>query len=120
MKTRITSLFIFAALLSTSLISCQNTPAQSNDDSSTPDSADTSDIETVPVEVSGVPSGTDLNGETISIWYTTLATSVAESFVDLNPEQTGEVLDDAIYQMNHNVEEKLNCTFDFYNADFHF
>ena len=111
-----TSAFILAAILSLlPLVSCggstennpSNTSQTSGDGTSTPAEAP---------ETSGVPAGTDLGGETISIWYTTKSVSVAETFVDLNPELTGDILDDAIFNMNKAVEAKLNCTLNFFNA----
>ena len=58
---------------------------------------------------SGNPEDLDLNGETINLWYTMGWTS----YIDLKGEQSGEILDDAIYAQNLDVQEKLNCTVEY-------
>ncbi|MGN1128278.1 MAG: hypothetical protein ACI4T6_04910 [Candidatus Flemingiibacterium sp.] len=111
-----TSAFILAAILSLlPLVSCGGSTVQDRSDTSSSSGDGTSAPVEAP-ETSGVPAGTDLGGETISIWYTTKSVSAAETFVDLNPELTGDILDDAIFNMNKAVEAKLNCTLDFFNA----
>lgn len=58
---------------------------------------------------SGNPEELDLNGETINLWYTMGWTS----YIDLKGEQSGEILDDAIFAQNLAVQEKLNCTVEY-------
>ena len=111
-----TSAFILAAILSLlPLVSCGGSTVKEQTDTSSSSGDGTSAPVEAP-ETSGVPAGTDLGGETISIWYTTKSVSAAETFVDLNPELSGDILDDAIFNMNKAVEAKLNCTLDFFNA----
>lgn len=62
-----------------------------------------------PAEVSGIPENLDLGGETVHMWYTT----GWPSYTDIAGEQSGDVLDDAVYMQNLAVQEKLNCIIDF-------
>lgn len=114
MKTRITALLLSALLAALPLVSC----GSESGDETTSVSQDSEETTTsaVPTETSGVPADLDLGGETINIWYTTESTSVAETYVDLAGELTGDILDDTIYNMNATVEDKLNCTLNFYNS----
>lgn len=114
MKTRITALLLSALLAALPLVSC----GSENGDETTSVSQGSEETTTsvVPTETSGVPADLDLGGETINIWYTTESTSVAETYVDLAGELTGDILDDTIYNMNATVEDKLNCTLNFYNS----
>lgn len=114
MKHRTLSL-ILAGLLTLSLAACGEAAPDSDDTTAKEGGSDTTAAETG--ETSGVPADLDLNGEVISIWYTTTSVSVAETFVDLNTEQTGDILDDAIYNLNRTVEERLNCELSFYKSD---
>ena len=114
MKTRITALLLSALLAALPLVSC----GSESGDETTSVSQDSEETTTsaVPTETSGVPADLDLGGETINIWYTTESTSVAETYVDLAGELTGDILVDTIYHMNPTVEDKLNCTLNFYNS----
>ena len=115
-KQRLPALLL--ALLLTS-VSCGAAPSggtPSDETTLTPET--TAEPETSAAkEPSGVPEGTDLEGETINIWYTTKATSVAETFVDIAGEMTGDVMSDTIYNLNKGVEDKLNCVLNFYNSE---
>ena len=66
-------------------------------------------VETEPTVTSGNPADLDLGGETINMWYTT----GWDSYTDIAGEQSGEVLDDAVYAQNLAVQEKLNCVINF-------
>jgi hypothetical protein len=116
MKKRLFSLILAAIIASMPLVACgsDNGTPQESDTSS---SGNTNDTATADTEKSGVPSDLNLKGETINIWYTTKATSVAETFVDIAGELTGDILDDAIYNMNKAVEDKLNVILNFYNSE---
>jgi len=105
---------ILAALLISQLTACGSSEQVDNDTIDIP----SGDAETTAPagETSGVPEGTDFEGETVNIWYTTKASSVAETFVDLDPEQSGDILDDAIFDANVAVEEKLNLNLEFFNS----
>lgn len=104
---------ILVALLAVSAIGCGETEIESDETTISTDSSVAEETEAK----SGVPDDLDLGEETITIWYTTKSASISESLIDLNPELTGEVLDDAIFNMNKAVETKLNCTLDFYNSN---
>lgn len=106
MSKRTLSLLLALALSSAALASCGSTESQSDvtstssdaSDETTPESVDTSDR-------SGVPDGTDLGGADINIWYTVNGTN----YTDIAGEQTGDVLDDAVWSLNLAVQENLNC-----------
>ena len=117
MKTRITALLLSAIIASLPLVSCgaENTDSNETTNGSSDDSTVTTETD-VPAETSGVPDDLDLGGETINIWYTTESVSVAETYVDIAGELTGDILDDTIYNVNRSVEDKLNCTLNFYNS----
>ena len=112
---RTLTLILAALLAALPIVSCGDTPAPISDDGSTTSGGDTTTAE-APAETSGVPDSLDLGEKTISIWYTTNSVSVAETYVDLNPELTGDVIDDTTFNMNKAVETKLNCTLEFTNS----
>lgn len=106
MSKRALSLLLALALSSAALASCGSVESQSDvtsissdaSDETTPESVDTSDC-------SGVPDGTNLGGADINIWYTVNGTN----YTDIAGEQTGDVLDDAVWSLNLAVQENLNC-----------
>lgn len=110
---RTLTLILAALLAALPIVSCGEASIDSNDTTTTSD--DTTALEE-PTITSGVPADYSLDGKTITIWYNTESSSVAETFTDLNPELTGDVLDDATYNANKKVEERLDCTLDFYNS----
>ncbi len=109
MKRNLTAILALSILLST--VACGGDPGQT--DTTTAGGDDTTEQTG---SGSGVPAGTDLNKAKVTIWYTTTSSSAAETFVDLNPEATGDVLDDAIYNANAAVEERLNVELDYYKS----
>ena len=115
MKRNIALLVLLALLVPAVLTACSDEPADSAADTTAAEVNETTENVTTGAS-SGVPDDLDLGCESVSIWYTTTAASVAETFVSLDPEQTGEILDDAIYNANIATEEKLNVTLDFYNS----
>ncbi len=110
---RALTLILAALLAAMPIVSCGEAESGTND--TTASSGETT-ASVDPVETSGVPSDVKLDGKTINIWYTTASSSVAETLTDLNPELTGEILDDATYNANKKVEERLGCTLEFYNS----
>lgn len=111
MKRKLSLLLAMLSIIST--MSC----GESSDESESTTLSDDTSVEETTRSKSGVPDSLDLEGQTITIWYTTKSVAASETFVDLNPELTGDVLDDAIFNMNKEVEQKLNCTLEFYNSD---
>lgn len=108
MKKRILSGGIALLLLSSALLACSDS-ADTPEETGSREQAE-SDLQTAetaePGETSGVPAGTDLGGEVIHVWYTT----GWPSYTNIAGEQSGDVLDDAVYMQNLNVQERLNCT----------
>ena len=107
-KQRLCVLLALSFLLSVfpSCQSAESTETTAADVTSTETTSDT-------LERSGVPEGTDLGGETISIWYTT---GGGLNYTDIAGEQTGDVMDDAVYNLNLAVQERLNCTIEFFDS----
>ena len=117
MHIRKISLLLVLLQLATLAASCSGENPDSPESGQEPitSSAD-SDETTSPLETSGVPRDLNLNGETINIWYTTSPYSTVETFPDLAGELTGETLDDTTYNTNRAVEDRLNCTLNFYDS----
>ena len=102
------------------LASCGNGTDKPETDTSSDASPDTAAeaAETVADETMppmGVPAGKTFDGETISIWYTTTSVSVAETYLDLAGEMTGDPLDDGMYQRNMKVQDTLNVVLDYHD-----
>lgn len=115
MKHRKLSLLLAVLLAVMPAISCSS-DEPSDDDTAGGDTT-VGDTTAAPAgEASGIPADLDLEGEVINIWYTTNASAASETFVDLDPEQTGDILDDAIFEANVAVEEKLKCTLEYFNS----
>lgn len=82
-STRRISLILAAILSALPFAACGETEGVNQPENSS--TSDGSEVTAEVKETSGVPEGTDLGGETISIWYTTKSVSVAETYVDLTP-----------------------------------
>ncbi len=93
---------IIALSLIAGMAACGDTAAP--DSEITKSGSDESTTE-APAATSGVPSDLKLNGEEINIWYTKDGTN----YTDIAGEQTGDVLDDAVFSLNLAVQEKLDC-----------
>ncbi|MHC1696314.1 MAG: hypothetical protein AB9835_13810 [Eubacteriales bacterium] len=65
---------------------------------------------------SSLPADLDFGGETINIWYFTKNSDVSESFVDLQGDIEGDVVDSAIYKRNRDIEEQLNIKLNFIDS----
>lgn len=63
-------------------------------------------------ESSGVPNDLDLNNIEINIW-----TLDDAYYSALDPELSGDILDDAVYNLNRSVMEKLNCRLNFIHSN---
>lgn len=66
---------------------------------------DTTAAETSP---DNIPLGTDLGGRTVRI-YTRGDTNATE----FDAEQSGDIVDDAIYARNRSIEDRLNVTLEY-------
>ena len=106
MKRR-ASILLLTALLTVITVSCGDTTAPPPEQT-TQSAPDTTAAESI---TSGVPSDLDLNELEINIW--TVTDTVYSS---LSPEQTGDVLDDAVFALNRKVEEKLNCNLNVFGS----
>ncbi len=101
---RFPSCFLILALLAGMLTACQSEPPADTGESQT-GPADTSDVETTR---DSLPA---LNYEGAEVcMFVPSNLSFAEFFVE---EQTGDIVDDAIYDRNLAVSERLNVSFSF-------
>jgi len=112
-KARILSAFILAALLVPAMIACGGDNAEVTSETTTADTA--SAVETEPTHdengylLDELPDDLDFEGRTVNI----LKWNHYES-VDFNvEEETGDILNDALYNRNRTVEERLNVVLEF-------
>ena len=119
MKKRIMAMLLAMLLFAPTLASCGNreerqTQSESDTlsaDNTPADAEETEAAETAPPM--GVPEGKTFDGETITIWYTTTSVSVAETYLDLAGEMTGDAIDDGMYQRNLKVQDTLDVVLDY-------
>lgn len=104
---KIFPLFLAAVLL-LPLTACKTNPEKPPTDST--------DSLTLEESKSGVPEGLDLDNTTVKVWYTTVATADSESFIDLDPQETGTEVLQSIYSMNSIVRKRLNVNLEYYNS----
>lgn len=110
MLKRIVSMIILVALLSTYLISCSTSDNQEN---STDDNKDTSSVNNVIEEIPIVDlCSTDYlpekDYEGYEFTIITFEDHISGTNMFIAEEQTGEVLNDALYKRNTAVEERFN------------
>ncbi len=55
-----------------------------------------------------LPDNLNFDGTEINIWYFTKNSDVSERFIDIEGDLNGDVVDEALYNRNTQVEEKLN------------
>ena len=108
MKKRIMACLLAAMMLTPVLAGCGDTESTETTADTAAVQAETQSEETEPALKSGIPEGTTFGGESVNIWYTTKSISVAETYLDLAGENTGETLDDAMYYRNIEVEDLLD------------
>ena len=108
MKKRIFACLLAAMMLMPALVGCGDAETAETAEDVNAAVQETEPAETEPALTSGVPEGTTFAGETVSIWYTTKSISVAETYLDLAGENSGETLDDAMYYRNIEVEDLLD------------
>ena len=108
-------------LLTPPLVGCGSTEdnaAAGESDTASADDLPAESTVTEPVETAppmGVPAGKTFDGESISIWYTTTSVSVAETYLDLAGELTGDALDDGMYDRNLKVQDILDVVLDYHD-----
>ncbi len=109
MKRKTICVLLLLAMLTSSLAGC-GTTAEVSETESTP--AVTEAAETEPAELTrantpdNLPDGLDFGGANIKIH----GRGDTDSAEELVREQTGDVVDDAVYNRNVSVEERLNIT----------
>lgn len=119
MKKRILAMLLAWLLLAPAMAGCGSTENKKPSDDSETVGAENLPVEsdeTEPVETAppmGVPAGKTFDGETITIWYTTTSVSVAETYLDLAGELTGDAIDDGMYERNLKVQDTLDVVLDY-------
>ncbi len=117
MRKRILAMLLAILLTAPATSGCGNraeTPETDGYDTSSESVTET--VAAEPVETAppmGVPDGKTFDGETITIWYTTTSVSVAETYLDLAGEMTGDAIDDGMYQRNLKVQDILDVKLDY-------
>ncbi len=105
-RIRLTAVFLLAALLTASVLTAcgenASPPGTPSGETSTAIETETVD-ETSPFIADDLPSDLNFNGAVMTTMYRT--EDVNEYFM---AEQTGDIVDDAVYRSNRNVEERLN------------
>lgn len=119
--TRSITCLLITALLAASFTGCG--ASSDNKTSSGTTSADVSDdnsSETIPADEldrsltpDDLPDGLDFEGKTVTIHVRGDEGTIDE----FSSEQTGDIIDDAIYKRNTSVEERLNITLSVYAAE---
>lgn len=117
MKKTISILLLFSMLLS--LPACGNTPdsdTETTDDTSADGTSVEDDTSAEDIIPDNIPEGTDLGGATVNIY-------VRGDTIDteFDSEETGDIVDDAIFMRNRAIEEKLNVKLEYISntsADF--
>lgn len=104
MKKRVFSLVLFLAIL---LTSCGSDGGQTND-TTLSDTTIASVEESSPFVKDELPANLDLNNETIR--FCVQSNCIEEYFI---AEATGDIVDDAIYNANLNVENRLNVNIEY-------
>jgi hypothetical protein len=108
-KNRILSFSLLLALLISTASACgsnSNSPTvTSNLTDTTTSSDDTTEISRINYPDS-LPKDLDFKGQTIRIICRDVETNIQEVY----PEQTGDIVDDAVYNRNRMIEERLNIT----------
>ena len=117
MKSRILSSLLLAAVLSCVLLSAgcgggtaspAETTAAAQTQAADTTAADTAEVTEEDVTLkNGVPAGMDLNGEEIRVLYT----SHNRYVTDIIGDQDGDIINEAVYARNLEVEEWLNIHF---------
>ena len=109
MKKTISILLLFSMLLS--LPACGNTPdsdTETTDDTSADATSVEDDTSAEDIIPDNIPEGTDLGGATVNIY-------VRGDTIDteFDSEETGDIVDDAIFMRNRAIEEKLNVKLEY-------
>ncbi|NLE12436.1 MAG: hypothetical protein GX628_02030 [Clostridiales bacterium] len=104
-KIKLTALLLLLALtVGAALTACGgDTSSGSSSDTGEAAAETTVDEETSPFEPDSLPSDLNFDGATFTTMYR--AEEVDEYFM---AEQSGDIVDDAVYRSNRNVEERLN------------
>lgn len=119
-QKKISALILSALILMSAFVSC-------GQDSSVPESVtqaaetETTEAETTepvdefgrPVVESSLPDDLDLNGATVNLPYRPIVNAVESAYEFLAESENGEVINDAVFKRNRDVEERLNVKLNF-------
>ena len=109
------ALSLAALISSLSVAACGAAPTDSPASTTAADAGDAVTIaeDTTTVMQNDLPDDLRFDGETINIWYFTKNSDVSESFIDMAGEQSGDIVEDAIYNRNLKTEERLGVKLNF-------
>ncbi|MBQ2709903.1 MAG: hypothetical protein IJF67_16640, partial [Clostridia bacterium] len=103
MKRQVTAITLLLALL---LASCGESSAGSNTTASANTDTTAAPVETSPFEPDDLPADLDLGGKEVNVYIADYNSAYA---IDIfTEEETGSRLNDAIYNTQKNVEDRLN------------
>jgi len=97
-----------AAAMTVSLAACSTKTGADGSEKDNPSVDEGVTTEAVTEITPDLPDNLNFGGEQINIWYFTKNSDVSESFIDIAGDLNGDVVDEALYNRNARVEEKLN------------
>ena len=122
MKKRITALLLLASLLCSS--ACGNNVDTVAETTALPDAVTTVETAAAPVDEYGrkyvssaLPDNLNFDGTTVNLWCRNDNVFVYEFAVE---EEIGDMLNDAVYNRNRKVEERLNIDFNYHTVSYNF
>jgi len=113
---KITSVLLLSAILISSLASCSSSDSGASDtaatDNSTKDASAVQQSENASIdnESSDTLPALDFGGETIKVLYRDVSNLLDYEMI---AEQSGDIIDDAVYKRNLDTAERLNISFEF-------
>ncbi|MGI6203082.1 MAG: hypothetical protein ACOYID_06735 [Eubacteriales bacterium] len=97
-----------AAAMTVSLAACSTKTGADGSEKDNPSVDEGVTTEAVTEITPDLPDNLNFGGEQINIWYFTQNSDAAERFVDIQGDLNGDIVDEALYNRNAIVEEKLN------------
>jgi len=117
MMKKLTSALLLASMLLSMLVSCGSsgdtsteTTAQNAGDTTAVQQSESTDSETDYADIKDSLPDLDFKGATVKVLYRNVHNLPD---YEITAEQTGDVIDDAVYNRNLEVAERLNVVFDF-------
>ena len=115
-RYRALSALLAILMLSASFAACGDSPAAAPSQTAAPDAGDAGEVETTEAPETSILDGLDFNGADFRVSMSDTDISSAEFLVGPE-EQTGDIVNDAVFQRNMDVEERLNIKFKYTTTD---